>query len=264
MTHNGGSSFGGTVFKISQGGAFSSLYSFCSGGGTCGYFPEAGLIEALDGDFYGTTYAGGTNDGGTVFRVTPTGTLTTLYSFCSQSNCTDGGQPWGLVQATDGNLYGTTQIGGTYSLELGSSGTVYEITPAGVLTTLHRFCPQSGCADGKYPEAGLIQATNGELYGTTTYGGSSDTGTVFSLSVGLGPLVKTQPASGAVGSAIEILGTDLTGATSVTFNGKVAAFKVISRTLIGTTVPAGATTGPVHVMTPNGTLSSYPPFRVLP
>jgi uncharacterized protein (TIGR03437 family) len=87
-------------------------------------------------------------------------------------------------------------------------------------------------------------------------------GTVFSLSLGLGPFVETQPTSGKAGAAVKILGTNLTGATSVTFNGTPAAFTVESATQISTTVPAGATTGKVEVITPEGTLSSNVPFRV--
>jgi hypothetical protein len=87
--------------------------------------------------------------------------------------------------------------------------------------------------------------------------------TIFSLSVGLGPFVETQTTSGEVGSPVTILGTNLTGATNVTFNGTVATFTVNSSgTAISTTVPTGATTGPVQVVTPNRTLSSNMPFRV--
>jgi len=82
------------------------------------------------------------------------------------------------------------------------------------------------------------------------------------LSVGLGPFVETQPTSGKVGSAVKILGTDLTGATSVTFNGTAAVFKVVSASLIKTTVPEGATTGTVEVTTPKATLKSNVVFRV--
>jgi hypothetical protein len=93
-------------------------------------------------------------------------------------------------------------------------------------------------------------------------GGPNNDGTVFRLSVGLGPFVETQTTSGKVGAAVKILGTDLTGATSVSFNGTAAAFKVVSSSEITTTVPAGATTGTVRVVTPSGTLSSNVPFRV--
>ena len=202
---------------------------------------------------------GGAHGHGTVFRITPSGTLTTLYSFCSQSACTDGATPYaGLIQATDGNLYGTTAGGGARN----NDGTVFKITPTGTLTTLHRFCFQSGCADGAGPLSGLIQATDGNLYGTTDAGGVDGFGTVFRLNVDLGPFVETLPASGKVGAAVKILGTNLTGATSVSFNGTGAAFEVVSASEISTTVPTGATTGTVQVVTPDGTLSSNVPFRV--
>jgi uncharacterized repeat protein (TIGR03803 family) len=106
--------------------------------------------------------AGPTSAAGTVFKITPGGTLTTLYSFCSQSGCADGIQPEaGLVQGTDGNFYGTTAFGGA-----NAEGTVFKITPGGTLTTLYSFCSQSGCTDGIEPEAGLVQA-GGNFYGTT-------------------------------------------------------------------------------------------------
>jgi hypothetical protein len=138
-----------------------------------------------------------------------------------------------------------------------------------VLTTLHDFCPQRGCPDGSYPVAPLVQATNGSFYGTTLFGGASSAclggcGTVFGISVGLSPFVETRPGSGKTAATVRILGTSLSGSTSVTFNGTVATFKVISPSLIGATIPAGATTGPVQVVTPSGTLTSNVNFRVLP
>lgn len=130
------------------------------------------------------------------------------------------------------------------------------------LTTLYNFCAHSGCPDGYSPGGGLVQATNGDFYGATIAGGANHDGTVFSLSVGLGPFVTTLPTSGGVGSAVKILGAELTGATSVTFNGVAATFKVASATEIKTTVPTGATTGTVQVVTPRGMKSSNVPFRV--
>jgi uncharacterized repeat protein (TIGR03803 family) len=118
--------------------------------------------------------------------------------------------------------------------------------------------------DGSAPLAGLIQGTGGELYGTTYSGGTDSEGTIFSLSVGLGPFVETRPNYGKVGAPVEILGSDLTGTTSVSFGGVAAAFTIVSATEITTTVPAGAATGTVQVITPRGTLSSNVPFRVKP
>ena len=265
-TQGAGANGFGTVFKMSPSGTLTTLYAFCSQSGcTDGASPMAGLVQATDGDFYGTTLYGGTNGYGTVFKMTPSGTLTTLHSFCAKivgNICTDGANPYaGLVQATDGNFYGTTDWGGAYNF---NDGTIFKISPGGTLTTLHSF----DGTDGGHPYyGGLVQDTNGKFYGTTNYGGTStncNCGTVFSLSVGLGPFVETLPTSGKVGELIRILGTNLTGATSVTFNGTVAAFTVVSGSQITATVPTGASTGKVQVTTPHSTLSSNRPFRVLP
>ena len=251
----GGATNGGTVFEITPSGRLTTLYTFCSQSGcTDGSNPLAGLVEATNGDLYGTTNGGGASDLGTVFKITPSGTLTTLHSF----DRTDGSAPGTvLVQGTDGNFYGTTYGGGAHG-----DGTIFEMAPSGTLATLHSFCPHGACTGGRNPEAGLLQATNGTFYGTTYFGGANRYGTVFSLSVGLGSFVKTQPARGEVGAAINILGTDLTGATSVSFNGTEATFTVVSGSEITTTVPVGATTGTVQVVTPSSTLSSNVPFRV--
>ncbi len=180
-TYGGGTSstcFGGcgTVFKITPTGALTTLYSFCSQPNCAdGYSPFAGLVQATDGNFYGTTGQGGTAGGGTAFKITPSGTLTTLYDFCTQSNCS----PFPLaplVQASDGNLYGTTSAGGN-----NGGGTVFKITPAGQLTTVYNFCSQPGCSDGEEPFAALMQASDGNLYGTASGGGANGNGSVFSL-----------------------------------------------------------------------------------
>ncbi|MGA2581422.1 MAG: choice-of-anchor tandem repeat GloVer-containing protein [Bryobacteraceae bacterium] len=265
-TSQGGANGGGTVFKITASGTLTTLYPLCSQD-ECfdGGLPYAAVVQTTNGDLYGTTGYGGALGKGTVFKITPSKRFTTLYSFCSQSGCTDGDYPFAaLVQATDGNLFGTTNAGGANACpNPAGCGTVFKITPNGTLTTLYSLCSQSGCSDGELPFAGLAQATNGKLYGTAFSGGPNGDGTAFSLSVGLGPFVETQTTSGRVGASIKILGTDLTGAISVTFNGTAATFTVVSRYLITTTVPAGATTGSVQVVTPSRTLQSNAPFRVL-
>src|SRR5450432_24622 len=133
----------------------------------------APLAQGTDGNLYGTTQAGGARQQGTVFKITPTGTLTTLYSFCAQSQCSDGSAPFaGLVLGRDGNFYGTTESGGT-----NGEGTVFKITQRGALTTLHSF----NIHDGSNPYAALVQATDGNFYGTTESGGAHLLGTVFKM-----------------------------------------------------------------------------------
>jgi uncharacterized repeat protein (TIGR03803 family) len=273
-TYFGGFYGYGTVFEITLGDKLTTLHNFDEPDGA----GANGLIQAANGNFYGTTFYGGANDNcsdsfgpgcGTVFEITPVGKLTTLYSFCSRAGCADGAGPTaGVLQATNGDFYGTTTSGGAYNAsgctwygDIGC-GTVFKITSSAKLTTLHSFCSRSGCPDGNDPVAGLFQGTNGILYGTTTYGGAGGDGTIFSLSVGLGPFAQTIPTSGKIGAAVAILGNNLTDSTRVTFNGKAATFKVVSSTEIRTTVPSGGTTGYVKVKTPSRTLTSNVKFRI--
>jgi len=192
---------GGTVFKVTPSGTFTTLYSFCSrkdpNTGNCldGNAP-AGVIESSDGNFYGTTFSGGAHDDGTVFKLTPSGTLTTLYSFCSKGDssineCLDGTDPAGVIEGSDGNFYGTTHAGGEFA-SVSAAGTAFMITPSGTLTTLYSFCSQldpinfSRCLDGAEPDVGLIKASDGNFYGITSIGGATGDfgwGTAFKLSL---------------------------------------------------------------------------------
>jgi uncharacterized repeat protein (TIGR03803 family) len=258
-TSAGGANAAGTVFKITPGGTLTTLYSFCSQSDcTDGESPVAGLVKASNGDFYGTTLAGGAKNVGTAFKITSTGTLTTIHSFCSKANCTDGQNPAyaTLVIGSDGNFYGTTYMGGK------GDGTLFKMTGGGTLTTLYSFCSKSGCSDGQTPYGGLVQDTNGEFYGATYGGGANNDGSIFSLSTGLGPFVAMKPALGKVGAPVTILGTALTGASSVSFNGTAAVFEVVSSSEITTTVPTGANSGKIQVITPGGTLVSNASFTV--
>lgn len=194
----------GTVLKITPKGTLTTLHSFDWDDGAN---PYAGVIQASDGNFYGTTITGGTWDCaagcGTVFKMTPTGTLTILNGFDGQSPAA------GPVQGTDGNFYGTVQ-GDDYPDDYGM---IFQITSGGTLTFLHWF----NGSDGGQSLGRLLQATNGAFYGTTLVGGRKNDGTVFGLSMGFGPFVSFVRGYGRVGAEVGILGTDLTGATGVTF-----------------------------------------------
>lgn len=168
----------GTVYQVTSAGVVTTIYKFCSLAGCAdGSYPVDSLVLAKNGNFYGTTNSGGANNFGTVFELTPSGELTTLYSFCSLANCADGRYPvGGLVQAANGNFYGTTPYGGGPN----GYGTVFQITAAGKLTTLYSFCSDPSCPDGGIPFGNLIQGPNGALYGTS-YGGDANRGNIFKI-----------------------------------------------------------------------------------
>jgi uncharacterized repeat protein (TIGR03803 family) len=258
----------GTIFRITKAGEFSTVYSFCAQTGCAdGANSSAELIQGSDGNLYGTTVGGGfynlNNCGGcgTVFKITPKGTLTNLHSFC-QFVCVDGvGLSAGLVQGNDGNFYGVTTYGGA-----NFSGTIFEITTAGTFSTLYSFCTQPECEDGILPVASLIQGTDGRFYGTASKGGSVfyNYGTLFTLSTGLNPFVSFVNGVGKVGTEVGILGQGFKNTTAVSFNGTAAKFSVQSSTYIVATVPEGATSGPLTVTSLNGQLISNRKFQVLP
>jgi uncharacterized repeat protein (TIGR03803 family) len=263
----------------------------------------APLIEASDGNFYGTTYDGGSANLGTVFKITPFGAFTLLHSFDGASGSAPNAP---LVQGNDGNLYGTTQFS-----EAGACcGVIFRITTTGAFAVLHNFSQ----ADGTYPLGGLVQASDGFFYGTTLWGGYLDSGTIFrisaqgefsvlysfdgysasnavsnllqhtngtlygttlaggpyllgtlySLELGLKPFVSLVPAAGAVGETIGILGQGFEHATSVSFHGVPAIFTVSSDNFLEAVVPEGALTGVVIVASPTVRLAGNKPFRVTP
>jgi uncharacterized repeat protein (TIGR03803 family) len=228
-TQQGGANGQGTFFEVTARGMLTTLYSFCAQPDCIdGSYPFAGLALS-DGNFYGTTQGGGSNGYGVVFKITPTGQITTLHNF----NSVDGAEPdAALVQATDGNFYGTTSSGGTYGF-----GTVFKITPRGLLTTLHNF----KMSDGSAPVGGLMQAIDGNLYGTTYSGGPNNgcfdgCGTIFKIVVhsGFTTLHSFDGADGAYASATLVQATDgnLYGTTAS--GGNPVYGTVFKTTLAGT------------------------------
>ncbi|HTW89794.1 MAG TPA: choice-of-anchor tandem repeat GloVer-containing protein [Candidatus Binataceae bacterium] len=195
-TPGGGAYNSGAVFELTltpkKTYTETPIYSFCSGGGNCtdGEAPQSNLIMDSSGNLYGTTAGGGLNNRGTVFELSPAGggayTENVLYSFCSTGgeSCTDGRGPFGgVVMDSDGDLYGTTNTGGTPIGADTGPGVVFELIPNESKTSyteqvIYNFCAQSGCSDGITPYAGLLMDSYGDLFGTTAGGGNSNSGGV--------------------------------------------------------------------------------------
>jgi uncharacterized repeat protein (TIGR03803 family) len=189
ITLGGGASGDGTIFQLTSGGTLTTLHSFSGADG----LEPVSLIQAKTGNFYGVTVAGGANNGGTVFEITSTGSLTPVYSFCADERCSDGDEPFTLMQASDGNLYGTTLWGGN-AREGG--GTIFEINGA-TLTTIHKFTTTGkSYLGGNFPAGGLVQAADGNFYGATVSGGTynncgNSCGTVFTYGPATATLSRT-------------------------------------------------------------------------
>jgi uncharacterized repeat protein (TIGR03803 family) len=220
-TYSGGGSGQGTVFSMTGAGTLSTVYNF--GGAIDGANPEAGLVQGSDGFLYGTTYGGGTNNAGAVFKVGTTGTLTSLHSFTGGA---DGGNPRaGIVQGSDSNFYGTTSVGGS-----SGAGTIFVVFPSGEFISAYDF---TGGADGANPKAGLVQGSDGNFYGTAYGGGASNAGTVFrySLGNGLTPLYNfTGGEDGAnpQGTLVEGSDSNFYGTTYGGANGYGTVFRITS------------------------------------
>ena len=189
-TESGGLNDYGTVFAVTPSGTASAVYSFMGVPQGDAGTPSTPLIQGSDGNFYGTTQAGGPANLGTVFKVTPAGVETILHAFAGGS---DGSFPLGgLVQGSDGSFYGTTRDGGTNcnGLTVGC-GTLFKVTPQGVYTQLYQFTGSNTASmDGLEPVGSLIQASDGNFYGTTSGGGSC---TATGASYGCGTVFKMTP-----------------------------------------------------------------------
>jgi uncharacterized repeat protein (TIGR03803 family) len=286
----------GAVYKLTAKGKFTVLHTF---NGNDGGNPIGPLVEASDGNFYGTTLDGGAHNRGVIFRISPSGEFKVLFNFDSKFGA---GPIAPLTQGNDGNLYGvssgpdggtvfklgcdgvkilhnfaggengTNPVGGLVQATDGKfygtnnigpldfvGGVIFRISPAGAFATLHKFDFTSGGS----AQTTILQHTNGLLYGETCCGGSSAVGVFYRLNAGLHPFVSFLPAAGRFRTTIDILGQGFTGATRVSFNGRPAQFTVVSDTFLTATVPPGAATGLITVTTPKGTLTSNRKFQVI-
>lgn len=249
----------GTVYKATAGGKITKLHTF-TGYPTDGARPIGALVQGSDGDFWGTTYEGGANNEGTIFKISASGSYTLVYSFLYAEPDLLGEQPAaGLTLGSDGNLYGVTELGGQSGY-----GTIFKVTNGGTVTFLHSFCSVTACRDGIIPETPLVQHTNGKFYGTAS-GNSLCCGVFYSFDMGLAPFTRLPVTQGKVGSTVQFLGQSFTGATSVSFDGTPAtSFKIVSDTFLTAKVPVGARTGEVSIVTSAGTLLGSHNFKVLP
>jgi uncharacterized repeat protein (TIGR03803 family) len=295
-TTAGSGSTNATIYRYTASGAYSVIYTFDQS--TTGYWVY-GLTQGTDGLLYATANTGGAQNSGTLVKLTTSGVLKETHTF---NIADDGGygpiEPIGApIQASDGNFYVTTQSGGT-----DQQGTLIQVTPIFGINVPYDF----GVNTGSNPSPGLIQASDGKIYGVTsannpniyswslagggytslfilppgffingmtqdtsgvfygaswTYGPHND-GYVYSFDMGLGPFITFVRSQGKVGASAQILGQGFTGTTAVTFNGVPASFSVVSDTYMTAVVPAGAATGPVVVTTPSGPLTSNRSFMV--
>ena len=243
VTPGGGSTGFGTLFSVTTSGVLTTLLEFTANGATNrGAGPQARLTRAVDGSLYGTTTTGGVNNAGTAFKFSG-GVLTTLVDFTDSSATTKGMGPYGaLVQASDGTFYGTTNDGGA-----GSSGTIFKISPTGILTTLVEFTGNGASNKGAGPQAALLLSSDGNFYGTTSLGGVNGLGTVFSMT-SAGALTTLVEFTGNSGAN---KGTSPTGKMLPSGDGH----------FLGTTQVGGASGfGTIFKMSPAGALTSLVEF----
>jgi uncharacterized repeat protein (TIGR03803 family) len=243
----------GYLYRLTPSGTLTTLLNFPSGTLNPPSVPP--LIQASDGNLYGATYNGGANGYGAIYKLTLAGQYTLLYSFPKSPNS----PPTALIEGSDGNLYGATYghiASGGYSL-------LFRITKLGEYTLLY---PMSNITADGACQCSLVQGSDGNIYGTALSGGPDNGGAVFVLELGLPkPAPAAQrfyPNSAAVGTPIRIWGNNLLGA-SVEFNG-VAATEVTNSgpNYVWATVPAGATSGPITITTPGGTVTTKASFTV--
>jgi hypothetical protein len=255
-TINPANSTSAMVYRVTPQGNLTILATYPDGRQhySPGTFHET-LLQAANGKLYGTAGLGGSQRAGAIFEISLSGDYKVLHEYTDFRN----GSPTFLTEATDGNLYGVTQG----EIQLGGVNTLYRISPSGNYEQLQIL---NGAEIGNCP-CWLTQGSDGKFYGTTMNGGPVALGTAWTWDLGLPkPLPKLHgpiPTSGAVGTQVTIWGENLLGTTTVGFNGTAAAtIRNISANYVFATVPAGATTGPVTVTTPNGTASSPGPFTV--
>ena len=246
---SGGAGGFGVVFKLTAAGVFTKLVDFAGAVGVArGSVPHALSLHA-DGNFYGVTQAGGAGGGGTVFRMTAAGTVTTLLEFTGNTGARPGSEPQGPLAVAGNFLYGVTKLGGAAGL-----GVMFEVSTAGAWRSLGEFSGTAGARAGSNPSGGLLLNTDGALYGTAEFGGTNGFGTAFKLTPAASPvytvlrqfadLTGSQPAGSLARDAAGVIyGTTVNGGA----NGLGSVYKLTTaggHTLLASfTGETGATAG---------------------
>jgi uncharacterized repeat protein (TIGR03803 family) len=240
-TQQGGTALEGSIYRMTASGAVTTLYSFCLTDCADSSYPHDSLVQLGNGDLYGTTVS-------TIFKITLAGDLTTLYNFCPGTICNGGAiTPGGLTLGSDGNFYGVTDSSQ-------NNGTVFKMTPSGILTTLHTF---SG-TDGSTPVGPLVQAANGYLYGVTFSGGTDFNRACVSIGTGACGTIFKIATTGAFTTVHDFAGRD--GA-----NPSAGLALASDGNLYGTTYSGGnnpSNSGTAFVVNPTGELKTVYDFCV--
>ena len=254
ITNTGGTNNRGAVFSVTTAGVLKTVYSFNDPTGGLPYGP---IMQAADGNFYGTASVGGTLGSGVVYKMTPAGVYTVLHNFDTSTRANGITPTTGLVQGSDGYLYGVTSGGGA-SL----SGTIFKIKTDGTLfAVIHSF----DGAHGSTPYSQPLLHTNGKIYGLTYQGGAHNDGVLYSLANGLKTFVAPVVLKGAkVGAGVGILGQNLSTTTQVLFGTTPATFTLGANGFMTVHPAAGSTTGIITVKESGGNLLSPQKFKIIP
>ncbi len=254
VTQLGGTFGRGSVFSVTSAGVLKTVFSFNDPTGAVPYGP---ILQAADGNFYGTASVGGSLVSGVVYKMTPAGVYTVLHNFDNNTRANGINPLTGLVQGSDGFLYGVTSGGGT---ALG--GTIFKLKTDGTsFAVIHSF----DITHGSSPYSQPLLHTNGTIYGLTNAGGAHNDGVLYSLSAGLKSFVTPVGIKSAkVGGSVGILGQNLSTATQVLFGSTAAPFSTSGNGFMIAKPAAGSTTGIITVKEPGGNLLSPLKFKIAP
>jgi uncharacterized repeat protein (TIGR03803 family) len=254
VTNVGGTSSRGTAFSVTTTGVIKTIFNFADATGS---FPYGPLMQSADGNLYGTAYSAGSLGGGVVFKLTTAGVYTVLHSFNSTDRSQGINPTTGLVQGSDGFLYGVTAGGGAHL-----DGTIFKIKTDG---TSYADIYDFDGSHGSIPYSQPLLHTNGKIYGQTNSGGAHNDGVLYSLATGLNSFIRPVGLRQAkVGGSVGLLGQNLSTATQVLFGAGAGTFAVTGSSFMNAKPAIGATTGVITVKEPGGNQLSPLIFKIVP